>query len=46
MTEKRSPTFDLEAIKAAFSTVADLRATGSALRDAATRASEVMRLCR
>ena len=35
MTEKRKPTYDLEAIKAAFSTVADLKATGSALRGAA-----------
>lgn len=36
MTEKRKPTYDLEAIKAVFSTVAGLKATGSALRDAAT----------
>lgn len=36
MTEKRKPTYDLEAIKSVFSTVVGLRATGSALRDAAT----------
>ena len=36
MTERRKPTYDLEAIKAVFSTVVGLKATGSALRDAAT----------
>jgi motility quorum-sensing regulator/GCU-specific mRNA interferase toxin len=35
MTEKRKPTYDLDAIKAAFATVEGLRATGSALRGAA-----------
>lgn len=35
MTEKRRPTYDLEAIKAAFSTVEGLSATGSAIRGAA-----------
>ena len=36
MTEKRKPTYDLKAIKDVFSTVAGLKATGSALRGAAT----------
>ena len=35
MTEKRKPTYDLEAIKAVFATVAGLHATGSAVRGAA-----------
>ena len=35
MTEKRKPTYDLEAIKSAFSTVEGLNATGSAIRGAA-----------
>ena len=35
MTEKRKPTYDLEAIKAVFSTVVGLKVTGSALRGAA-----------
>ena len=33
--EKRKPTFDLEAIKAAFATVEGLSATGTAIRGAA-----------
>lgn len=36
MTEKRKPTYDLAAIQSAFSTVDGLRATGSALRGAAS----------
>ncbi len=35
MTEKRKPTYDLEAIKAVFATVAGLHVTGSAERGAA-----------
>jgi motility quorum-sensing regulator / GCU-specific mRNA interferase toxin len=35
VTEKRKPTYDLEAIKASFATVDNLRATGSAIRGAA-----------
>ena len=35
MTEKRKPTYDLEAFKAAFSSVEALRVTGTALRSAA-----------
>lgn len=35
MTEKRKPTYDLEAIKAAFSSPGSLKATGTAIRDAA-----------
>lgn len=35
MTEKHKPTYDLEAIKSAFSTVEGLNATGSAIRGAA-----------
>lgn len=35
MTDKRKPTYDLEAIKAAFATTAGLRATSSALKGAA-----------
>jgi motility quorum-sensing regulator/GCU-specific mRNA interferase toxin len=35
MTEKRKPTYDLEAFKEAFGSVDKLRATGSALRGAA-----------
>jgi motility quorum-sensing regulator/GCU-specific mRNA interferase toxin len=34
MTEKRQPTYDLEAFKAAFGSVAGLAVTGSALRSA------------
>jgi len=34
MTEKRKPTHNLEAIKAAFSTIEKLRVTGSALKGA------------
>jgi hypothetical protein len=35
MTEKRKPTYDLEAFKAAFDNVDKLRVTGVALRGAA-----------
>jgi len=35
VTEKRKPTYDLEAIKLAFSSVQRLNATGSAIRGAA-----------
>jgi len=35
MTEKRQPTYDLEAFKAAFSSVERLAVTGTALRSAA-----------
>ena len=35
MAEKRKATYDLKAIKATFSTPESLRATGSAIRDAA-----------
>lgn len=35
MAEKRKPTYDLDAFKAAFSTVEKLALTGSALRGAA-----------
>ena len=35
MSEKRKPTYDLKAIKTAFATAAGLKATGSAIRDAA-----------
>lgn len=35
MTEKRKPTYDLEAFKALFSTIDDLAVTGTALRSAA-----------
>ncbi|MCF6317517.1 MAG: type II toxin-antitoxin system MqsR family toxin [Marinosulfonomonas sp.] len=35
MTEKRKPTYDLEAIKSAFSTVEGLNATGTAIRGTA-----------
>jgi motility quorum-sensing regulator / GCU-specific mRNA interferase toxin len=35
MTEKRKPTYDLEAFKAAFSSVDRLSVTGTALRNAA-----------
>ena len=35
MSEKRKPTYDLKAIKAAFATAKDLKATGSAVRDGA-----------
>lgn len=35
MSEKRKPTYDLKAIKAAFATAEGLKATGSAIRDAA-----------
>jgi motility quorum-sensing regulator/GCU-specific mRNA interferase toxin len=36
MTEKRKPTYDLEAFKSAFASVDRLNVTGTALRDAAT----------
>lgn len=36
MTEKRKPTYDLDAIKAAFATVEGLKATGAAVRGAAS----------
>lgn len=36
MTEKRKPTYDLDAFKATFSTVETLAVTGSALRGAAS----------
>jgi motility quorum-sensing regulator/GCU-specific mRNA interferase toxin len=36
MTEKRKPTYDLEAFKAAFSTEDGLNLTGTALKDAAS----------
>jgi motility quorum-sensing regulator/GCU-specific mRNA interferase toxin len=36
MTEKRKPTYDIEAIKAVFSAVEKLNVTGSALRGAAS----------
>ena len=36
MTEKRKPTYDLDAIKAAFSSAQGLRATGTAIKGAAT----------
>lgn len=36
MTEKRKPTYDLDAFKAAFSTVDRLNITGAALRGAAS----------
>ena len=36
MTEKRKPTYDIDAIKAAFSTVEALNVTGAALRGAAS----------
>jgi len=35
VTEKRKPTYDLEAIKSTFSTAKGLNATGSAIRSAA-----------
>lgn len=35
-TEKRKPTYDIEAVKAVFSTVEKLNVTGSALRGAAS----------
>ena len=35
MTEKRKPTYDLDAIKSTFSTAKSLNATGSAIRSAA-----------
>lgn len=35
MAEKRKPTYDLEAVKAVFSTVEDLRVTTTAVRTAA-----------
>jgi len=35
MTEKRKPTYDLNSIKAAFATPADLQVTGTAVRTAA-----------
>ena len=35
MSEKRKPTYDLNAIKAAFTTAKGLKATGSAIQDAA-----------
>ncbi|MCY3997005.1 MAG: type II toxin-antitoxin system MqsR family toxin [Rhodobacter sp.] len=35
MTEKRKPTYDLEAIKSTFSSARGLNATGSAIRSAA-----------
>lgn len=35
MTEKRKPTYDLDAIKAAFSSAQELRATGTAIKGAA-----------
>ena len=35
MTEKRKPTYDLDAIKSAFSSTKSLNATGSAVRSAA-----------
>jgi motility quorum-sensing regulator/GCU-specific mRNA interferase toxin len=35
MTEKRKPTYDLDAIKAAFSSAQGLRATGTAIKGAA-----------
>jgi len=35
VTEKRKPTYDLEAIKSTFSSARDLNATGSAIRSAA-----------
>ena len=35
MTEKRQPTYDLEAFKAAFSSVEKLAVTGTALKSAA-----------
>lgn len=35
MTEKRKPTYDLDAIKSTFSTARGLNATGSAIRSAA-----------
>ncbi|WBQ08885.1 type II toxin-antitoxin system MqsR family toxin [Hyphomonadaceae bacterium ML37] len=36
MAEKRKPTYDIEAVKAIFSTVEKLNVTGSALRGAAS----------
>ncbi len=36
MTEKRKPTYDLDAFKATFSTIEKLAVTGSALRSAAS----------
>lgn len=36
MTEKRKPTYDIDAVKAVFSTVEKLNVTGSALRGAAS----------
>jgi motility quorum-sensing regulator/GCU-specific mRNA interferase toxin len=36
MTEKRKPTYDIEAVKAVFSTVETLNVTGSALKGAAS----------
>jgi motility quorum-sensing regulator/GCU-specific mRNA interferase toxin len=36
MTEKRKPTYDLDAFKAAFTTMEKLAVTGTALRSAAT----------
>lgn len=36
MTEKRKPTYDIEAVKAVFSTVEKLNVTGSALKGAAS----------
>lgn len=35
MTEKRKPTYDLDAIKSTFNTAKNLNATGSAIRSAA-----------
>ena len=35
MTEKRKPTYDLDAFKAAFASVDKLKATGTAVRSAA-----------
>ena len=49
MTEKRKPTYDIEAVKAVFSTVEKLNVTGSALKGAASlgfgRNEIVARLC-
>lgn len=36
MTEKRKPTYDIEAVKTVFSTVEKLNVTGSALKGAAS----------
>jgi len=36
VTEKRKPTYDIDAVKAVFSTIEKLNVTGSALRGAAS----------